>query len=513
VDWQELCYADARIVMQEEAAATAGVQIGSVLALKYRIERVLGVGGMGVVVAAYHVHLDERVAIKFLLPEALKDREAVARFVREARAAVKIKSEHVARVIDVGTMDNGSPFMVMEYLDGLDLSEYVRQNGPLGIEKAVEFVLQACEAIAEAHSLGIIHRDLKPSNLFCVRGADGLEAIKVLDFGISKVSGTGGLAAHAVMTRTAAVFGSPLYMSPEQMLSSRDVDCRTDIWALASILYELLTGRSPFEGETLPEIYARVSSQPPRPLRDCLPSAPLGLQTVIETCLEKDRTKRYSNVAELCLALAPFASLRGKASIERVTRVVRSSADGQVIAYPVASDAVDPPAAVGTSAAWGATAMTLTGLAKSPAVAIPTGLIVALMAIVAILATRRGPADSTSLSRASAAGDTVAHVVSPPVAPRETQLEPKQVPSAEPVPNVAPVGSNPASLASAAPVPPPKRAPRVLAAEHVNIQPLAKKPAQADKPAAPPVTPIADSERKPRTAPPSRHTNDADSID
>ena len=168
----------------------AGVEPGQVLAGKYRIERVLGVGGMGVVVAAHHLQLDERVALKFLLPEALHNPEAVARFAREARAAVKIKSEHVARVSDVGQLENGAPYMVMEYLEGSDLSAWLHDRGALPFEQAVDFVLQAGEAIADAHALGIVHRDLKPANLFCVRRSDGQLTIKVLDFGISKLTTT-----------------------------------------------------------------------------------------------------------------------------------------------------------------------------------------------------------------------------------------------------------------------------------------------------------------------------------
>src|SRR6476661_1872518 len=164
---------------------SVGIREGDVLAGKYRVDRVLGAGGMGVIVAAYHLKLDERVAIKFLLPDALADAAAVARFEQEARAAVKIKSEHSARVIDVGNLDNGAPYMVMEYLEGGDLAAWLRRKGPLPIEQAVEFALQACEAIAEAHGLGIVHRDLKPANLFVIRRADGLLSVKVLDFGIS----------------------------------------------------------------------------------------------------------------------------------------------------------------------------------------------------------------------------------------------------------------------------------------------------------------------------------------
>ncbi len=180
--------------MQEGSHSAAGVREGDILAGKYRVERVLGIGGMGVVVAAHHMQLDERVALKFLLPEALGNAEAVARFAREARAAVKIKSEHVARVTDVGTLPNGAPYMVMEYLEGGDLAAWIKQRGALPVEQAVEFVLQTCIAVADAHALGIIHRDLKPANLFCVRRSDGQLSIKVLDFGISKMTDVSGSA-------------------------------------------------------------------------------------------------------------------------------------------------------------------------------------------------------------------------------------------------------------------------------------------------------------------------------
>ena len=212
--------------------APEGAAPGDVIAGKYRVERVLGAGGMGVVVAALHLQLDERVALKLLSTSAAGNEEATARFLREARAAVKIKSEHVARVSDVGTLENGVPYMVMEYLDGTDLARWLAGRGVLPVEQAVDFLLQAGEAIAEAHTLGIVHRDLKPANLFCSKKPDGRLCIKVLDFGISKVTAPGGPGGtdggQHDLTRTATVVGTPTYMSPEQMLASRLVDLRTD---------------------------------------------------------------------------------------------------------------------------------------------------------------------------------------------------------------------------------------------------------------------------------------------
>ncbi|HEY3253497.1 MAG TPA: protein kinase, partial [Polyangiaceae bacterium] len=294
---------------------------GQVLAGKYRIERVLGRGGMGLVVAATHLQLGERVALKFLLPEALGNAEAVSRFEREARAAVRIKSEHVARVSDVGTLDNGAPYMVMEYLQGVDLSVWLAHRGVLPIEQAVEFVLQACEAIAEAHTLGIVHRDLKPANLFVIERPDGVLAVKVLDFGISKTTGLSHAAAS--MTKTSAALGSPLYMSPEQMQSAKDVDARGDIWALGVVLYELVSGRTPFPGETLTELVLKVVTAPPVPFAALNAQIPAGLEAVIFKCLEKDRAARYASVAELAGALLEFAPRRSNFSVERIGRVMQ----------------------------------------------------------------------------------------------------------------------------------------------------------------------------------------------
>ncbi len=300
----------------------APVREGEILAGKYRVERVLGQGGMGVVVAARHVELDELVALKFLLPEALSEPEAVARFLKEARAAVRIKSEHVARVHDVGQLDSGAPYIVMEYLEGSDLGALLRKRPVLPVEDVIDYVLQACEAIANAHSLGIVHRDLKPSNLMLVVRSDGSECIKVLDFGISKVSSIAGRESSMNMTKTAAVLGSPLYMSPEQMMSARDVDGRTDIWALGTILYELLTGKPPFMADTLPALGVLIATRQAPPIRTLRPEVPAGVEAVAACCLEKGREQRFANVAELAQALAPFAPERSLVSVDRASRIL-----------------------------------------------------------------------------------------------------------------------------------------------------------------------------------------------
>jgi serine/threonine-protein kinase len=285
------------------------IGVGSILRGKYRVDSVLGVGGMGMVLGARHLRLDQRVAIKVLLPEMLAHPEVVERFGREARAASRIDNDHVARVTDVDTLEDGSPFLVMEYLEGRDLS-FVRGAGvPLPPSRAVDVVLQACDAIGAAHALGVVHRDLKPANLFLARRRDGTERVKVLDFGISKLIEPGGAAG---VTKTSAIMGSAEYMSPEQMLSSRDVDGRTDVWALGVVLFELCTAKAPFPGETLPQVCAQVLTQPaPRPT-EIAPEIPAGLEVVILRCLEKDRDRRFGTAAELAAALVPFASRAGE---------------------------------------------------------------------------------------------------------------------------------------------------------------------------------------------------------
>jgi serine/threonine-protein kinase len=327
------------------------VSIGDVLAGKYQIERVLGVGGMGVVVAAKHLSLGERVAIKFLLPQALERPDVVARFHQEARAAAKLKSEHVARVNDTGTLESGAPYMVMEYLEGADIGAVLRAEGPLAIEVAVDYLLQACEALAEAHAAGIVHRDLKPGNLFLIHKNDGTPSIKIIDFGISKVGKTGDPPVDGTgeMTQTAVMMGSPLYMAPEQMASARDVDARADIWSLGVLLHCLLTGGPPFKGASVMQVYELIVLGAP-PLRSLRPGAPEGLEKLLLRCLQKNRNERYENVAELAEALAPFGPAHARHSAERTARILqvqtrRESGPARSSA-PAVAVALTPPSPV-----------------------------------------------------------------------------------------------------------------------------------------------------------------------
>jgi serine/threonine-protein kinase len=288
--------------MSTSPPVSSPVREGDVLARKYRVERVIGIGGMGVVVAATHVALHQRVALKFMLPSVAANGESIERFLREARAIARLRSMHVPRVLDVGTLETGEPFMVMELLEGQDLAKVLAQYGPLPVADVVDYVRQACEALVEAHGLGIVHRDLKPDNLFLSRDARGRGQIKVLDFGISKSISAD--AANLALTRTSAVMGSPLYMSPEQMKASRDVDARTDIWSLGVTLYQLVVGEVPFHAESPMALGAKVLHEQPTPPMLTRPEIPKALNDLILRCLEKDPARRYKDAAALEQALA-----------------------------------------------------------------------------------------------------------------------------------------------------------------------------------------------------------------
>lgn len=330
------------------------VSPGQVLGGKFRVERVLGEGGMGVVVAATHLTLGQVVALKFMLTKALDHPEAVARFEREARASVRLKSEHVARVSDVGRLESGAPYIVMEYLEGDDLDHLIARDGPLRIETAVDYLLQACEAVAEAHALGIVHRDLKPKNLFLTRRASGKPLVKVLDFGISKSTSGDDMS----LTTTSQIMGSPNYMSPEQLRSARDVDLRTDIWALGAILFELVTGNVPFVAENVTQLTSMVIQDAPAPMSQLRVGVPAGLEAVVLKCLSKRPEDRYQSVTELATALAPFASAEGNALVQDIFGVSgRPSTNNQLPPEPHSVRVVRPGAS--TNSAWDRTQLAM----------------------------------------------------------------------------------------------------------------------------------------------------------
>ncbi|MGE3453846.1 MAG: serine/threonine-protein kinase, partial [Kofleriaceae bacterium] len=294
------------------------VKVGDVLVDKYRVESVIGSGGMGVVLACTHLALGERVAVKLLRPEAM-ERQALERFTREAKATARLKSPYVARVMDVGVLDTGVPYMVMEYLEGHDLGAVLAQRGHLPVAEVIDLMLPVASALAEAHANGVVHRDIKPTNLFLTNRADEPASIKLLDFGISKA-----LEGEDVeLTQTQSMLGTPAYMSPEQMRSARLVDERTDVWSLGSVIYELLEGTRPFQGKTFSELCVVVATDPPTPMIH----TPPALQMVVLRCIAKNPDDRFGSMWELGKALQPFASDHNAAAIlvERMHRQLRRS--------------------------------------------------------------------------------------------------------------------------------------------------------------------------------------------
>jgi serine/threonine-protein kinase len=328
VDHARRPHSDAAFLATAAARRPPLPSLGDIVDGKYRLVKTLGEGGMGVVLEAEHLVLGHRVAIKFLRPDAMDLPEATARFEREARASIRMGGPHV--VVDV----EGRPYIVMEHLRGRDLDAELHARGPLPIAEAVDRVLQACEAVADAHRSGIVHRDLKPSNLFLAEGGycevnstgcrdDSLRrpVVKVLDFGISKMARE----PEPCATATATTMGTPLYMSPEQLRSSRDVDERTDIWALGVILYELAAGAPPFRGTTTAAIAAIVADATPS-LTAVRSDAPAGLDRVLATALAKSPDHRFPNVEALAAALLPFATpelRRSSAWLRRVPDAAR----------------------------------------------------------------------------------------------------------------------------------------------------------------------------------------------
>lgn len=426
---------------------------GEVFAGRYRITGVLGAGGMGYVLAAEHLLLRELVAIKMLRPEQLTDATRVERFLREGRAAVKIHSDHVARVLDVAELPDGRPYLVMEHLEGADLGTLLEERGPLPIPLAVDYVLAACEALAEAHAMGTVHRDLKPSNLFLARCADGEERVKVLDFGISKLSSLDEDA--LTLTRTSAILGSPQYMSPEQLKGARDVDARADVWALGVILFELVSGERPFEAETIAELGALVLSGRPPWLAQVAPHVPPDLAAIVATCLRRDRDKRFVDLADFATALGPFGSPDARRSAERIVatlgmpsvRATPWSAKTSASSEPPTEDAGgalsssdstpvsdDPPSL--TTHTSGAPALARQNATRLP---LTTGLVV-VAALVGVAVGARG------FRRETAKADARPSASSP--APIATPLAASNV-AASPRPVVLPSGAPPPPVVSA----------------------------------------------------------------
>ncbi|MEM9694766.1 MAG: serine/threonine-protein kinase, partial [Myxococcota bacterium] len=297
---------------------TPGERIG-----EFIVESVIGEGGMATIGKGRHAQYGHRVAIKLLLPSFSQSKEVLTRFEREQRTLARLRSDHTVRFYGAGR-HNGCPYMLLELLEGLDLAEVLKRKGRFEMREAVGFVLQVCHALAEAHAQGIVHRDLKPSNFFLVHRDDGSGCIKVLDFGISKqLSGRAGEASEPSLTQARTVVGSPWYMSPEQMLSSRDVDAATDTWSLGVTLYEMLTMSIPFAARTTDEVCQRILADEPTPLRQLRPDLPPAFAAVVMQCLRRKPRERWLSVADFAQNLAEFGPDHADKALERIYALLR----------------------------------------------------------------------------------------------------------------------------------------------------------------------------------------------
>jgi serine/threonine-protein kinase len=459
-------------------------RLGEVFAEKYLIEERLGGGGMGIVFRARHSMLDEVVALKLLPLEATQD--AATRLLREARATSSLRSEHVVRVLDVEVLPDGRPYLVMECLAGKDLARLLRDSGPRPVEEAVGWILDACEAVAEAHARSIVHRDLKPSNLFVEERADGTKHLKVLDFGIAKTRHGQGDA--ATLTQSDRLLGSPQYMSPEQIRGARAADARSDIWSLGIVLHELIAGKPPFHADGSAAVLAAIMVDPPARLGSVASGIPAELEAVVLKCLERDPSRRYPSVMDLASALSPFAP-DSTPRLDRIRALVSSAArprsepgDAAGTSGPVTADPLDQRDAEGTRDTWAERSRdrpTPRGLLRLPRLAWPVavGASVAGMFALVLHSTRSVPVEAISHS-----GDR-ANPGAAPRLPLRTTLTEREVAGAP--------GTAPAE---------PSEAPRGVPKQRVTQPRQAPRTATQENRRAPPTLPSAPASARPTAA-------------
>jgi serine/threonine protein kinase len=471
-------------------------QPGEVLDGKYRIEHLLGEGGMGAVAKATHVLRRAPVALKFMSPAVLSMQGAVERFVNEGVAASQIDSDHVVKVFDVGRLPSGAPYLVMEYLEGRDLAAVLEREGPtLPPARAVHFVVQALRALHTAHAAGIVHRDMKPSNCFVINKDGEPDFVKLVDFGISKVrtpEDGQGAAPAPHLTKTNSALGTPLYMSPEQARSPRDVDHRSDLYSVGAILYEMLAGRTPYTSETgeFTEILFKIFTTEPEPLRNVRPDISDGLAAVVHRALVRDRDARFSSAIEMVEALAPYTDERSREQIARVRGMRRPSmipgsmqnsvtpldpaaraAPSEATARTFMSDSLAPPPAVAPTAGG----VIREAVAQPSARAGRTGVVVAIVATVAVailggafaLRPHAPPAGSIGTDHQALAPTNV------PSAPEPTALVAAPAPTPAPAPVPPPTASQKAPSA-----PLPKPTPHVAASAAATGGPSTPLPTQ-----------------------------------
>jgi serine/threonine-protein kinase len=458
------------------SGTTGNLPAGTVVLGRYRIDGLLGRGGMGVVYGAHHTFMDQRVALKLLLPEALTGPESVTRFINEARHAAKIPGDNVCRILDVGLLEDGLPYIAMEYLEGKSLEAVAAERRTVDAVDAARWTLEVLVAVGHAHARGIVHRDLKPSNLFLATREDGSQVVKVLDFGISKSTDP----AQPNLTSTRGMIGSPAYMAPEQLRNAKQADHRADIWSIGIVLYELVAGATPFEVETIGELFSAILERDPSPLATRAPAAPAAFCEVVHRCLVKNRDARFQDVAELAAALAPFAGPDGQSLADRVRKAVGSrgargsgqtlpDSTGPVPASAVPSSAAasagastggarapEPPTAATTGTPWSQS--TSTGSSRRVAPLAAVSLLAVAVVVGIVVAFSGGHKQAPAAAASSGNGPPPATTVTPPasVEVRTGAVPAVSLVAAEPAPPVpAPTASATVSPASPRRAPPP----------------------------------------------------------
>jgi len=455
---------------------TAELRPGVVIAGRYRLERLMGEGGMGSVWAATHELTRSQVALKFLKPEAVQNTAAVRRFMREARAATAVNHPNVIRVHDIFLQDDNSPVMVMDLLAGESLGHKLERERRIVLPELAAIMLPVISAIGSAHAAGIVHRDLKPDNIFLARTPDGRITSKVLDFGIAKLDSKRPDAAQsAELTRTGAMLGTPYYMSPEQVFGEKDVDARADVWAMGVILYEALSGVRPVDGDNLGQLLKVIATGAIRPIDEVAPDLPLAMRSIIGEMLKTDRNARCPDLRSAFEVLRRFTNEMAQ-SFSEVRPIPRES-----LVMPGASEvpsgalhastpitAPGDPAAAASPHTGGAFSATndepVIPVRRTPAWLFVAGGVAAIAALGTILVARGGAASGTGASaeRTASALASEAPAAAPLATPTVTAVEPAASADAaaavEPSAKVSAAGSKPKPGASAKEQPVPSAA-------------------------------------------------------
>ena len=331
---------------------------GSTLDERYRIVRRIGVGGMGVVYEGMHLLIQRRVAIKMLHAEYTRNHEILVRFRREAIAATTIRHPHIVEVLDMGTSPDGAAYMVLEFLDGRDWADDIEKAGAQPLGKTVRILRQVCDGLQAAHDKNIVHRDLKPENIYLARHGSNDDHVKIVDFGISKMTDPPDAApepgkAQQALTKTGAAMGTPYAMAPEQMMGQKDVDHRADLWAIGVILFRALTASYPFDADTFPLLAVSVLTGEPQSLSKFRDDLPPEIQQIVTRLLEKDRALRFQSAREIRDALAPFESFEPQPAVAVSAAPLRSAlgvAATMLHATPLARpEPLAPPPAIGST--------------------------------------------------------------------------------------------------------------------------------------------------------------------